>query len=138
MNTPTKSPLEHALDDYAKTMIIPGMNTPTQMQGGESATPRTDAVVTTLTCQGVSADAVSASSARRLERGIATLHAQIARMKMREGELVGALKRASEALRTVASRIDREGPDLGAYAHRESTVSWSTALQSVAKEGEQT
>ena len=63
------------------------------------------------------------------------LHAQIARMKMREGELVGALKAVADEV-----RIYPESPRSfsgASYLPRHIVATIHAALQSVAKEGEQ-
>ena len=74
------------------------MNTPTQQTGGEAATPRTDnaALKWERDTHYIGAS-VPTDFARQLERETATLHAQIARMKTREGELVGALQSIHDA-----------------------------------------
>lgn len=109
------------------------MNTPTQTQGGESATPRTD--VHEKAIEGPNPwsphrfGAVPASFARRLERETATLHAQIARMKRALEEIAG---------QTLSSELSEEDANEADFdsAYDTCIECARTLLQSVAKEGE--
>ena len=114
------------------------MNTPTQ-------TPLTDAeeficvhfrrIDGAAECGG-EIRSVSSKFARQLERETATLHAQIARMKQREGELRAALEENTGrlAFMTGAFRPHLRPEDV--KANTDAFLSARAALQSVAKEGE--
>ena len=95
------------------------MNTPTQQTGGESATPRTDDAQILASFNEVEPPhypraflAVTADFARQLERETATLHAQIARLKQREGELEMLLEGgAGRIARERHRHVTQEGYD---------------------------
>ena len=124
------------------------MNTPTQT-GGESATPRTDEISELRAIFPLILKALDNGSAcvpdgsidflkcipeevsltvARYRRETATLHAQIARMKQREGELVGLLQ--------LAANSDVTGLPRDPVSNLPFRAAARTLLQSVAKEGE--
>ena len=115
---------------------------PNQPDGANRPTPLTDAeaakhrVYDHAVNQYIEMQIVPASFARQLERETATLHAQIARMKQREGELRAALEENTGrlAFMTGAFRPHLRPEDV--KANTDAFLSARAALQSVAKEGE--
>ena len=111
MNTPK---IEVHQYDGVKSSLHTGKLLPGERgyAGGESATPRTDALL--IDCLNSNRFRVEhmADFARQLERETATLHAQIARLKQREGELEMLLEGgAGRIARERHRHVTQEGYD---------------------------
>ncbi len=79
---------------------------------------------------------IRSEAIRNCREDIAALRAQIARMKTREGELVGALEAAGNNLSAAADAFNKAGNEWMASIYVRYANAARTLLQSVAKEGE--